>query len=57
MIRLFVIEEFDMKNISEFVGKHFASLEANFVFRKGKQGNIDRKHNVSAIMFPSLPRA
>ena len=39
----------------------FAAREANFVsatmFPKvSKQGNIDRKHNVSATMFPSLPR-
>ena len=45
-----------------FLAKVFASWEANFVpatmFPEvGKQGNIDRKHNVSATLFPSLPRA
>ena len=40
----------------------FASWEANFVSATmfpevGKQGNIDRKHNVSATLFSSLPRA
>ena len=40
----------------------FASWEANFVSvtmfpEVGKQGSIGRKHNVSATMFPSLPRA
>ena len=43
-------------------GNIFASLEANFVSATmfpgvGKQGNMDRKLNVSATMFPSLPRA
>ena len=40
----------------------FASWEANSVSATmftevDKQGNIDKKHNVSATMFPSLPRA
>ena len=43
-------------------GNIFASWEAKFVSETmfpevGKQGNIDKKHNVSATMFPSLPRA
>ena len=43
-------------------GNIFASQEANFVSATmfpgvGKQGNMDRKLNVSATMFPSLPRA
>ena len=41
------------------LGNIFASWEANFVsatmFPKvGKLGNIDRKHNVSATMFPTI---
>ena len=44
------------------LGSIFASQEANFVSaimfpEVGKQGNIGKKHNVSATMFPSLPRA
>ena len=44
-----------------FLGNIFASREANFVSTTmfpevGKQGKIDREHNVSATMFPSLPR-
>ena len=40
----------------------FASRVANFVSATnfsevGKQGNIDRKHSVSATIFPSLPKA
>ena len=43
-------------------GNIFASREANFVSATmfpgvGKQGIMDRKLNVSATMFPSLPRA
>ena len=53
---------FRNKNVSEFLGKHFCFLGSKFCFRNnvsrvGKQGNIDRKHNVSATMFPSLRRA
>ena len=48
--------------ILNFLGTIFASWEANCVsatmfFEVGKQGNIDRKHNVSTAMFSSLPRA
>ena len=44
------------------LGNIFASWEANFVSgtmfsEVGKQEDIDSKHNVSAFMFPSLPRA
>ena len=50
------------KMFLNFLGNISASWEANFVFATlftevGKQGNIDKKHNVSATMFPSLPRA
>ena len=50
------------KMFLNFLGDIFASWEANFVSATmfpdvGKQGNIHRKHNVSATMFPSLPRA
>ena len=50
------------KTILNFFEIIFASWEANFVSttmfpQVGKQGNIDRKHNVFATMFPSLPRA
>ena len=50
---------FRNKNVSKFVGKHFASWEANFVSAAmfPEVGNIGRKHNVSATMFSSLPRA
>ena len=54
---------FRNKNVSKFVGKHFCFLGSqNFVsatmfHEVGKQGNIDRKHNLSATMFPTLPRA
>ena len=48
------------KMFLSFLENIFASWEANFVSATfpevGKQGNIDRKHNVSATMFPSLPR-
>ena len=49
------------KMFLNLLGNIFASWETNFVsatmFTKvGKQGNIDRKHKVSAL-FPSLPRA
>ena len=43
----------------EFVGKHSFFLGSKFCFRNnmfpvmGKQGVIDRKHNVSATTFPS----
>ena len=45
-----------------FLGNIFASWEAKFVFATmfsevGKQGNIDKIRNVSATMFPGLPRA
>ena len=45
-----------------FLENIFASWEANFISATmfpevGKQGNIERKHNVFAKMFPSLPRA
>ena len=44
--------EFDCGNI-------FASREAKFCFRddisRGGETGINRKHNVSAAMFPSLP--
>ena len=44
------------------MGNIFACWEANFVSATmfpevGKQGKIDRRHNVSATMFPSLLRA
>ena len=50
------------KMFLNLLGNISASWEANFVFATmfpevGKQGNIDKKHNVSATMFPSLPRA
>ena len=50
------------KMFLNFLGNIFASWEANLVFATmfpevGKQGNVGRKHNVSATMFPSLPRA
>ena len=43
-------------------GNIFSSQEANFISTTmfpgvGKQGNMDRKLNVSTTMFPSLPRA
>ena len=47
------------RNVSEFVGKYFCFLGSKFCFlfsEVGKKGNIERKHNVSATMFPSLPR-
>ena len=45
------------KMFLNLLGNIFASWEANFVSATmfpevGKQGNIDRKHNVSATMFP-----
>ena len=47
------------KRSSKLLGNIFASWEANFVSATvfsvvGKQGNIDRKHNVWPTMFPSL---
>ena len=50
------------KMFLNLLGNIFASWEANFVSATmfpevGKQGKIDKKHNVSATMFPSLPRA
>ena len=53
---------FRNKNFLNLSGNIFASQEANFVSATmfpgvGKQGNMDRKLNVSATMFPSLPRA
>ena len=50
------------KMFLNFLGNIFASWEANFVSATmfpevSKQENIDRRHNVSAIVFPSLPRA
>ena len=53
---------FRNKNVSEFVWKHFCFLGSKFCYgnnvpKVGKQGNIDKKHNVSVTMFPSLPRA
>ena len=50
------------KMFLNFFGNIFAPWEVNFVSatmfpEAGKQGNIDRKHNVSATMFSSLPRA
>ena len=57
-----VLETFETKIFLNLLGNIFASWEANFVsatmfHEVGKQGNIDRKHNVSATMFPSLPWA
>ena len=61
-----MLETFDIVFVTKMflilLGNIFASWEANFVSARmfpevGKQGNIDRKHNVSATMFPSLPRA
>ena len=48
--------------VLNLLGKIFASWEANFDYATmfpevGKHRNIDKKHNVSATMFPSLPRA
>ena len=50
------------KMFLHLLGNIFASWEAIFfsatMFREvGKQENNDRKHNVSATMLPSLPRA
>ena len=50
------------KMFLNLLGNIFASWEANFVSATmfpevGRQGNIDRKHNVSATMFRSLLRA
>ena len=49
------------KMFLNLLGNIFASREANFVSATmfpgmGKQGNMDKKQNVSATMFPSLPR-
>ena len=51
-----------IKMFLNLLGNIFASWETNFVPatmfpEAGKQGYIDRKRNVSATMFPSLPRA
>ena len=48
------------KMFLNLLGNIFASWEANFVSATmfpevGKQGNINRKHNVSATMFPTTP--
>ena len=53
---------FRNKMFLNLLGNIFASWEANFVSATmfaevGKQVNIDRKHNVFATMFPSLPWA
>ena len=53
---------FATKMFLNLLGNIFASGEANFLpatmFPEvGKQGNIDRKHNISATMYPSLLRA
>ena len=50
------------KMFLNLLGNIFASREANFVSATmfpgvGKLRNMDRKQNVSATMFPSLPRA
>ena len=50
------------KMFLNLLGSIFASWEENFVSVTmfpgvDEQGNIDRKHNVSVTMFPSLPRA
>ena len=50
---------FRNKNVSELAEKDFCFLGRKFCFRNndsrgGQTGNIDRKHNVSATMFPSL---
>ena len=45
------------KMFLNLLGNIVASWEATMFPEVGKQGNIDRKHNVSATMFPSLPRA
>ena len=49
-----------VKMFLNLLGNIFASWEANFssatMFSEvGKQGNINRKHNVSVTMFPSSP--
>ena len=49
---------FAAKMILNLSGKLFASGEENFVSATILElGAIDRKQNVSATMFPSLPRA
>ena len=50
------------KMFLNLLGNIFASWETNFVSATkfpevGKQRNIDKKRNVSATMFLSLPRA
>ena len=50
------------KMFRNLLGNIFASWEANYVSARvfpemGKQGNIDRKHNVCTTMFPSLLKA
>ena len=52
---------FATKMFLNLLANIFASREENFVSATmfpevGKQGSIDRKHNVSATMFSSLPR-
>ena len=49
------------KMFLNLLGNIFASWKANFVSATiisgvGKLANIDRKYNVSATVFPSLPR-
>ena len=49
------------KMFLNLMGNIFASLETNFVSatmfpRSGKLINIDRKYDIFATMFPSLPR-
>ena len=53
---------FHNKNVSDFFGNILASREGKFysrnnVSRGGKTGKHQKKHNVSATMFPGLPRA
>ena len=53
---------FRNKNVYEFVWKHFCFLGSKFCFRNnvsrgGQTGNIDKKDNDSATLFPSLLRA
>ena len=51
---------FHYRNVSEFVRNIFASWEANFVsaamFSELDKQRIDRKHDISKAMFPSLLR-
>ena len=53
---------FATKTFLNLLGNIFASWEVNFVSATmfpevDRHRHIDRKHNVSATMFPSLPRA